>query len=109
MASRTKGGLLTCTATSSLVLLCLGLAVIAIGVIVPAQVHKKLGEGVSTYSSIPFMLLLSVLACAWAAEGMPPLRSCADISRWHLPLQIWDSVVWTSTSPHDTDGEAAST
>lgn len=108
MASRTKGGLLTCTATSSLVLLSLGLAVIAIGVIVPAQVNKKLDEGVSRN-----MCNLQAAAghacmcmeCRRAGALSLVLTSADDI----CPLQIWDSVVWTPTSPHDTDGEAAAT
>lgn len=46
MAPRSSKGSLTCTATSSLVLLCLGLAVIAVGILVPGLVHNKLQEGV---------------------------------------------------------------
>lgn len=46
MAPRSSKGSLTCTATSSLVLLCFGLAVIAVGILVPGQVRNKLQEGI---------------------------------------------------------------
>jgi hypothetical protein len=69
MAPRTSRGLLLCSTTSSLVLLCVGLAIIAVGIILPGQVHNKLQDGVRSFSRLQYP------ACTYATR----LPRVADI------------------------------
>lgn len=109
-AAQNDNSLLTCTAATALVLLCLGVTVIAAGVIVPGTVSSKLRQGVRRHKTHVARTCMHVHA---GPRQTHMLTSAICLSAHvcyacalHQTMQIWESVVWSPNSPPETDGEA---